>query len=336
MAGYKLLRFSAGLIFASVAAVAASAQAWSALADMPTARAQATVATTPSGNIYVLGGYAGGAAFSSVDIFNTNTNTWSAGPAMPVATRGAAAVYSNNFIYVFGGYDSTQRAIYQALDLSNNTWTQGTFSNGGWEATAGAANGKIIIVGGENSEWSTFEFNPSSGTFTTLANNPNRSRGGQAVTIGTKLYLVGAEGAGSNYDPPSTILDLYDPSTDTWSTAPADQALARAQFAAGADGRYIYVAGGSSALGNISSPYYTSFMIYDSVTDAWSTGTSLPVGLRETVGAVVNGKFYVFGGFDNGAVSNDVYAIAVPEPSTYALTGLGAWLIWFGRRRRVA
>jgi N-acetylneuraminic acid mutarotase len=317
---------------------AADAQVtWQDNGAMLNGRAQAAITADAGGNIYLLGGYTSAfgpeSALSSVDIYNPVSQTWTSGPAMPVAARGATAVYLNNSIYVFGGYNTGQRAIYQALNLTTNTWTQGSLFGGSWEPTAAVVNNRIFVLGGEDSKNSTREFFPSTGTFTSLANNPNGSFASRAVAFGGLLYLVGAT---TSYTPDSTRLDIFDPSTNTWSTAPADGLLARTQFAAGNDSQYIYVAGGSSTGFNDTAPFYTDFSIYNTATDSWSTSTALPVGLRESAGIVVNGRFYVFGGFkDGGGLSSEIYSIAaIPEPSTFALLATGAAALAVVRRRR--
>jgi N-acetylneuraminic acid mutarotase len=305
---------------------------WILQSTSPNARAQAAVAADTAGKIYVLGGWNNSTVFNTVDIYDTVSNTWSTGPAMPIATRGASAVYYNNHVYVVGGYDSGQINTIQILDLSNNTWTQASLPGGGWETTAAVVGSQIIIFGGESNIAKTFSFNPTNNSTASLANSPNNSRGSQALTVGNSIYLVGAEGP--NYDPAATILDLYNPSNDTWSTTPADDPLARTQFAAGTDGRYLYIAGGSSALLNQSSPFYTSFVAYDTQADSWKTLTALPVGLRETSGVVLNNTFYVFGGNTASGASAALYSIqTIPEPSTLGLMALGlGGLIWHRRR----
>lgn len=316
------------------AAGSTHAQLWQTKATAPTGRAQSAIAADTSGNIYVLGGWNNSSVFNSVDIYNSTTNTWTSGPAMPVATRGASAVYYNNNIYVVGGYDSGQINLIQVLNLTTNTWTQATLPGSGWETTAAVVGNQIIVFGGESNIAQTFSFDPANNSTSLLANNLNNSRGSQALALGNKVYLVGAEGP--NYDPSSTILDVYNTTTNTWSSTPADDALARTQFAAGTDGRYLFVAGGSSSLTNNTFPYYTSFAYYDTQTDIWQNGTALPVGLRESAGLYLNGSFYVFGGNTSSGVSSTLYAIqAVPEPATIFLLVAGVASLALLYRRRL-
>lgn len=305
---------------------------WTLQSTAPTARAQAAIAADTSGHIFVLGGWDNSTVFNTVDIYDTTNNTWTTGPAMPVAMRGASAVYYNNNLYVIGGYASSQLNQIQILDLSTNIWTQATLPSGGWETSAAVVGNQIIIVGGESNSLQTFSFDPANNTTATLANNINGSLASQLAVVNGKLYLIGAT---STYSPSGTSLDVYTPGTDTWSTIPADDPTARTQFAAATDGSKIYVAGGSTTAINNTSPFYTSTAIYDPVSDTWSAGADLPVGLRESAGLFLNGNFYVFGGNTSSGASAALYAFqAIPEPSTFALLATGlTGLILLARRR---
>lgn len=305
---------------------------WVLESTTPTARAQAAIAADTAGKIYLLGGYDGGSAFNTVSIYDTVTDTWSTGPAMPQATRGAAAVYYDNQIYVVGGHDSGQLNLVQILNLTTSTWTQVTLPGGGWETSAAVVGSQIIVVGGESGTLQTFSFDPANSTTSTLANNPNGSLASQVAVIDSKLYLIGAT---STYSPGSTQLDLFDPLTNTWSTTPADDTLPRTQFAAVTDGTSLYVMGGSDTASNNSSPFYSDTRIYTPGTDTWSDGPSLPLGLRETAAVSFNGTIYLAGGFSSSGVSSGLYALqAIPEPSTVALLGLGLLYLGFHSWRR--
>lgn len=300
---------------------------------MPTARAQATTATDGT-NLYIFGGWDNGSVFSSVDIYTPSTNTWTTGPAMPTPTRGASAVYLNNSIYVVGGFSSTSSQInqIQILDLTTKIWSSVSVPSAGWETSAVASGGLIYTIGGESNSLRNLAFTPATGLSTDLANSPHGSLASQAFAFGNSLYLVGA---GSSYTPSSLVVDVYDIATNTWSTTPADDSLARTQFAGAADNRFIYVAGGSSTATNNQSPFYTNFSIYDTVANTWSTGPNLPVGLRESSGVALNGTFYVIGGNSSAGLSATIYAIqAVPEPSTIVLLALGAGCLTLATLRR--
>ena len=160
---------------------------------------------------------------------------------------------------------------------------------------------------------------------------PTARQGHEAGQIGGKIYVVGgvlggAAGSSLNEN------DSYDPVLDTWSTSPADMPTPRGRFSHGVLQNQLLVAGGSSNYFNFNAPFYDDFETYDPGDDTWSTGPSMPVGLRAAASAVSGNTFYVFGGNGSSGQSSAVYAISVvPEPTCLGLVLTG---LCFGLRRR--
>ncbi|MGE0481326.1 MAG: kelch repeat-containing protein [Phycisphaerae bacterium] len=111
----------------------AQTDAWTTLAPMPTARADACAAYDGAGGILVFGGFdaAGTARLAGVSRYDLATDTWSddAIPSLPVALSGARAVRgADGRIYVIGGVAGpidapvAQSTVYK-LDIATNTWT---------------------------------------------------------------------------------------------------------------------------------------------------------------------------------------------------------------------
>ncbi len=287
-------------------------QPWTTVAPMPTTRGQAAAAADPnSGLIYVAGGYQNGNAFRTFEIYNTATNSWTTGPNLPTAVRGATASYAAGSIYVFGGFDNAVSGgilhIVQRYNISTNSWSTISYPPGLWESgSATAINGKIYVMGGEANGTQNVEFDPATSSFVSKASRPTSSEGLEAGTIGGFVYTVGGTG--------SSRVDRYDPVANSWSTAPADLPIPITRFAAGVgDGNFI-VAGGSSNYFNTGTPFFNSVYTYDPVVDTWISQPSLPTGVRESVGAAVNGKMYVIGGY-NGSFTNTVYASQFSAPN---------------------
>lgn len=125
------------------------------------------------------------------------------------------------------------------------------------------------------------------------------------------FYAIGGNTPGSHA---VTNVDLYNPLTDAWtSRAPLPIALYGIQPSA--YGARIYVVGGYP---DISVPTYavTSTLIYDSLSNSWSNGAPIPVGVNgigTAAQAAYNGKIYVIGGDDGDLNSNNTnyeYTIA--------------------------
>ncbi|MGZ8595566.1 MAG: Kelch repeat-containing protein, partial [Actinomycetota bacterium] len=126
------------------------------------------------------------------------------------------------------------------------------------------------------------------------------------VQLDGKFYLIGGT---------LKRLDVYDPITDSWSSAkPMPVKLNHVQ--AVTVGGKIYVIGG---LVSWPSPEVATVYIYDPVSDTWSQGTPMPRGRGAGGTAVYQGKIYYAGGLNGG--------IAVPwfdeyDPATDTWTPL--------------
>lgn len=120
-----------GLDLSTVEAYDPSADAWTTCAPIPVARSWAG-ACALNGKLYVVGGYATTAAVSPwldrLDIYDPATDTWSAGPPIPISL----GIYQhvvlalNGQVVVFGGGNANRAldTIYR-YDPATHAWTQG-------------------------------------------------------------------------------------------------------------------------------------------------------------------------------------------------------------------
>ena len=86
---------------------------------MPTGRFGPGVAALDN-KIYVTGGGDFG-VMSSVDCYDSDTNTWSQMANMNIARSGHSLVSLHGRLYAIGGYRVDSVEVY---DPDNNTWTQ--------------------------------------------------------------------------------------------------------------------------------------------------------------------------------------------------------------------
>jgi N-acetylneuraminic acid mutarotase len=91
----------------------------------------------------------------------------------------------------------------------------------------------------------------------------------------------------------SPLLDMYDPTTDTWTSKSPLPAAANHPGVATLDGK-IYVSGG------FNSPDFTfnlkTLWVYDPATDKWATLADMPEVRAAHLMMPINGKLYVVGG----------------------------------------
>ena len=118
---------------------------------MPRARTDIAVAALGA-KLYVVGGAARQGATQAVDIYDTGTGRWSAGPSLPKARRGHAAVMLNGRLHVVGGQalgEPKTFAEHFVLNLTSGKWsTAAPMPTPRHGAAAAAVRGKLYIIGG--------------------------------------------------------------------------------------------------------------------------------------------------------------------------------------------
>jgi N-acetylneuraminic acid mutarotase len=310
-------------------------QDWTMAPPMPTERYSLAAAASPDGQtIYTLGG-ARNIGFRTIsdvaEAYDTKTGTWSSLPEMSfqrfglaAATDSAGRVYAIGGEVYFGGRLFPEVEFYDPMkgawttELDDGTPVAPLPTRRVFLAAATGPDGTIYALGGISEPvtdvFKTVEaYNPSTNTWRTdLAPMPT-ARGSFAVVTGPdgKLYAMG----GFNVDslPSSNSLDtveVYDPATDSWSTA-APMLTARRDLAAavGPDGR-IYALGGLTWDG-LAYHLVDTVEAYDPVTDSWTTIDSVHHltprwGLAAATDA--DGRIFALGGLGTGILNTvEVY-----------------------------
>jgi len=122
---------------------------------------------------------------------------------------------------------------------------------------------------------------------------PTSRQGPFIGAIGNKIYVAGGA-------TPSGILnvtEVYDPVTDTWSTA-APMPVGRTTGASAVVNDILYTIGGGVTGGGNS---VNTVQAYDPATDTWTTKAPVPTPINSTYAVVQNGLIYVVSGFNNNA-----------------------------------
>lgn len=224
-----------------------------------------------------------------------------------------------------------------------NSWTEkAPVPSPQGDDQAAVVNGIIYLVGAighydaaANSYVVTsihYAYNPSNDTWTTISPMPTPRVSFAIATCNNKIYVIGGHEAKPSDMPLSSVNEVYDPSTNSWSTAapmPTVRGVMRAETVNGK----IYVMGGRT--GGMYSTVNTTD-IYDPVTDSWSTGASMPYSVNDYASAVVDNKIFVIGGYDEWAnfpyvqytqiynPANDTWSLGSSIPTTAFSPGAGA------------
>ncbi|XP_055349062.1 kelch-like protein 2 [Paramacrobiotus metropolitanus] len=202
---------------------------WRELAPMQTPRTDTTLAVL-NGRTYAVGGCAlnqGPMDFSSltsVEVFDPQSDTWSAVAPLPVELAGFALVACDGRLFVFGGESAEVYNPVFSYDPKADAWTRlldMPADIDGCVACVGAG-GLIFVFGGcsitnVNRFVRVDAYNPASGQWIRKADLiRSRSSPGCAYLDG-KLYVIG--GDVEEWDSYGTI-EVYDDETDSWTLLP--------------------------------------------------------------------------------------------------------------------
>jgi N-acetylneuraminic acid mutarotase len=204
-------------------------------------------------------------------------------------------------------------------DPSTDNWTQKA-SMPTNRARYGVAvlEGKIYCMGGTTSSGPANineVYDPTTDSWSTKAPLPLSVTQMCANGVNGKIYVIGgylpSEGAGI-VPKISGSTQIYHPSNDSWSVADSQILTPVESYASTVIDNKIYVSGGESGIG-----YVTGLLqIYDTQTDDWTYGPSLPTEVRHVGAAATTGVYapkllYVIGGDGGGypSATNQIYNI---------------------------
>ena len=303
---------------ASAAATqAAPGSAWSLRGTLAVPRQEVAVAEL-DGLIYVVGGIDGTPAFlSSVEIYDPDSDSFSAGPPLPVPLHHTTATAAGGKLYVIGGWSdffATPLDVVYELDPQVGSWVAKTgMPSARGSPAAAALGGRIYVAGGWPSARSQdfAVYDPSTDTWQTLSDLPSGRNHLALAAAGGRIYAVGGRTALTAGVGNVATLDSYDPATGVWSTA-ASLPRARGGLAAVGYRRFVFAFGGE---GNGANPdgTFEDADVYDSGLDTWTTLEPMPTP-RHGIGAAVQaGLIHIPGGgpIENFSVTNAHEALDV-------------------------
>ncbi len=133
----------------------ATADQWSAIADLPAVRHSSATVSDGAGHIFLFGGSstaAAGAIETTSYRYTIATGTWDTVAPMPVGTQDSAAVIDDDgIVYVLGGIaDTGTIATVQTYDPATDTWGTETDLPAATHSLAAAidANERLVVIGG--------------------------------------------------------------------------------------------------------------------------------------------------------------------------------------------
>ncbi len=285
--------------------------------NSPTARHETSFVHL-GGKFYLIGGRES----QKVQIYNPATNSWSDGASAPILMHHIQPIAVDGLIYAIAAYSGHcctgefgASHVY-VYDPVQNKWFQMTqIPSNRRRGAAGVVHyqDKFYIVGGLSgghgstaTSYNYFDvYDAAKGTWQTLPNAPHaRDHFGAAVVNG-KLYALGGRASvgGSFFNNTVPQVDVYNFSTNSWSTLPASSNLPnpRAGNAAAVLDGEILVIGGE---GHGSA--YTRTDAFNPSNGTWRQLSSMTQARHGTTASVCNDVVYIAAGSPNqgGGTSN--------------------------------
>ena len=268
--------------------------------------------------LYVLGGqncasthrsgYDGG-VLSTVEIYDTQTNTWALGTPLPAACKNAAAAVLGGKIFMLGGSTGETSNSVKVFDPQAGAWAEGApmaKPRAHGRLFVAVASGKLYAIGGDERmsddiggerALSVEAFDPQTGAWAEMAPMPSIRCITCAGALNDKIYVIGGNTGGG-----TSAFEVYDPQTNTWATNTAPRIPhPRWHPQMATLGGKIYVAGGYWG------EPYTMVDVFDPQQNSWTAVAPMSTPRYHFSLTTVRDKLYAVG----GAVSLDTVAATV-------------------------
>jgi len=276
---------AAGVVFLIATCILMAIPVYASSGDYFIARAPIPVAlgveggATVNSQIYVFGQDGSGKPLTYA--YNPTADNWIAAAPMPISRSTFGLIACNNKIYAIGG------------------------------VTGYNSNGLALSTGANEM------YDPSTNTWTPKASMPTNRSEVEAVAANGKIYVMGGRTAGAQST--VSITEIYDPIADLWISGASMPYPVVLAASAVVDNKIYVIGGQDEFLGskeNPVSPNVQFNQIYNTATNSWSIGQSLPQSVWQAVGAATVGvnapkRVYVIGGLDGNSGSptaaNQIY-----------------------------
>ncbi len=256
--------------------------------------------------IYYLGGReAANPTVANIAAYDIAADAWitSGIPTLNTGRRAGAGGQIGNKIYACGGRGASTLSSVEEFDVDTKiVTTKAPMPSAAWACAGDAVGGKLYIVGSENRNGTTYEYDPVGDAWTTKTPlSPGRGWHA-AVGAGGKLYVTGGSSA---FD-----LDLvdcweFDPVANTWAQKADMPGHRKYHFMVSYDDTLLYVLGG--AAGQTADALVYKYSIPG---DVWSAETPMLTARGWEMGNVVGNSIFVAYGSD---CSGPTYLVANEE-----------------------
>lgn len=263
-----------------------------------------------------------------IEIYDYSSDSWSTGSLAPHDFNHFQAITYEGLIWVLGAFQTNDSPEVNATHVymynpALNQWIQGVpIPSSRQRGSAGVAlhDNKFYVVGGNtlghNGAYVSYfdEYNPATGIWANLTDAPRPRDHFHAVVVEDKLYAIGGRltgGAGGLFEPQVQEVDIYNFTTNSWSTLDNSKNIPhpRAGLTACVFQNEIFTIGGESTFGSPTNTNGPRDVVeaFDPITETWSTKASLNYS-RHGMQAIVSGDgIFVTGGSSGTTIRNMEY-----------------------------
>ncbi len=211
-----------------------------------------------------------------------------------------------------------------SMSQESGTWTQkADMPTARCVMDSAVVDGKIYVIGGAPVNYGATavveEYDPATDTWSTRADMPTARQMETVAVVGGIIYVIGGNEGLPAGDRDLSVVEAYDPATDTW-TRKADMPAARCGPTSAVVDGIIYVIGGMSAT---PAGYQaddvevlSTVEAYDPATDIWTRKADMPTARYFTGACVVDGRIYVSGGITAWKGYSNISTVEIYDPRT--------------------
>src|SRR5258706_498151 len=169
------------------------------------------------------------------------------------------------------------------------------------EVLGAAAGGKMYVFAGLIPLWHpaglVYAYDPRTNTWRERASMPTPRNHAAVGVVNGKIYVIGGRVGAAFISLASdvSLVEVYDPATDTWGTPGARMPTTRSALAYGVYNNRIYIAGGEFQ-DPIQQTTFRSFEEYDPATNSWAILPPMAIARHGVASAIIGNRFYAVGG----------------------------------------